>query len=152
MAYLDERVASLTRVLDHAADLKAHRLSGYVANLDFWTGEVGRLLEAIDGYPERAERFRRAIGGYLDGVNEKVKKGAARSPTSTIPTCDCCPATDPGDTDVGTTPVHGPDNLKGLRERVETSFRRFVKRAYKANLVDPEPIREIEERLKLELI
>ncbi|MBI5544958.1 MAG: hypothetical protein HY901_13795 [Deltaproteobacteria bacterium] len=34
MAYLDERCSALCHVLDHASDLKAHRLCGYVANLE----------------------------------------------------------------------------------------------------------------------
>lgn len=152
MSYLDERTASLVRVLDHATDLKAHRLSGYVANWDFWTGEVAALLQAIDGYPARAARTREATEGFLDDLSEKAKLGAAKSPTSTIPLCDCCSLADPGDTDLGVTPAHNADDLARLREKVVSSFRRFVKRAYKAGLVDPEPIREAEERLKVELV
>ena len=72
MAYLDERTTSLVRVLDHATDLKAHRLTGYVANLEFWTDEVASVLKAIDGYPDRAARLKEATQRYLDDLAEKV--------------------------------------------------------------------------------
>lgn len=146
MAYLDERTTSLVRVLDHATDLKAHRLSGYVANLDFWTDEVVALCRAIDGYPERTARIREATQRFLGDLAEQGKK----APTSAI-FCECGCVEDPCDTDIGVTTAHKPVDLARMREKIIDSFRRFVKRAYKAGLVDPDPLREAEERLKVDL-
>jgi hypothetical protein len=49
MTCLKSQTEALTQVLNHTADLKAHRLAGYVANLDYWLGEIKHTMSNIDG-------------------------------------------------------------------------------------------------------
>jgi hypothetical protein len=153
MSYLDERVAALTRVLDHAVDLKAHRLAGYLGNLEFWVGETETLLRAIDGYPERHERALAGTRQFLADLNERILRGTAQPITSAIPdACPCCGEADPGDRDTTTTPAHSPKQLAELRQRVLASLKRFLLRAWRAGLLETEGVRTIEARIGVEVL
>lgn len=55
--YLNEICDPLCRVLDHCAQLDRRRLAGYVANIDFWVGELRHCLMAVDGYAQRRQKM-----------------------------------------------------------------------------------------------
>ena len=84
--YLEEIAAALVRVLDHAAELPAHRLVGYTANLDFWLAEVRHRLRTIDDYSTRFEQMKKAVKEYskkeLGGVIRRVHCSARRGKVS----------------------------------------------------------------------
>jgi hypothetical protein len=67
MAYTLEITKVLTDQLAKFITLNRHQLSGQVANLDFWTGEVRHCLDIIDGYTKRFERLK---AGQVSHVSE----------------------------------------------------------------------------------
>ena len=80
--YLEETCGALTRVLNHACQLHAHRLAGYAANMDFWMAEVRHCLDLVAGYGPRFDKLKKATKEFgerhyrgLDPAGNQFKSG-----------------------------------------------------------------------------
>jgi hypothetical protein len=137
MSYLQAQTDALIQVLDHAADLKAHRLAGYIANLDFWLQEIQHCFSSIEGYSERFQRMKQGAADYLqdhpDEHGEPPNEGYVY------------------DGDTRTTRGLRNTDLKGLRATLQQSACRFFRRCYKAGLISLDTIEDAEKRLGFRL-
>jgi hypothetical protein len=122
-SYLKSQTEALAQVLNHATELKAHRLAGYVANLDFWLGEITRTMSNIDGYEQRFQRMRQATASFV--------------------------ATHPGQhgSDNRTTKVVKDKDLKELRSILQQSTTRFILRCLNSGLIDLDCVEDAEKKL-----
>lgn len=55
--YLEKLCDALVAVFDRCVQLDRRRLAGYVANIDFWMGEVQHRLQLIDGFAARRQQM-----------------------------------------------------------------------------------------------
>jgi hypothetical protein len=133
MPYLESQTVALVQVLDHATDLKAHRLAGYVANLDFWLGEIKHTMSNIDGYGQRFQRMRQATASFI--ATHPGQHGQAPRDGYVY------------DADSRTTKVVKDKVLLELRSILQQSTARFIRRCLNAGLIDLDCVEDAEEKL-----
>lgn len=118
LAITEQLAAQLERFIK----LNPHQLAGHVANLEFWSSEVGHCLQVLDQYTARFDQLAAAQRKYVDehhtvqfSLRDKYLD-SAQAPTS---------------------PRRIPDgDRRAARSSLCESFYRFIVRCRSAGLID----------------
>ncbi len=72
MSYSEDVATIIADQIARFAKLDLAKLTGHVANLDFWIGEVAHAMAVLDGYPKRFKLLKTTQGKFTGSTLQRV--------------------------------------------------------------------------------
>ena len=137
MSYSTKRAHDLADVLERFATLNAYQLVGHRANLDAWIAEAAHTLAFLDAYGARFGEMKRAQLEWVKAHEVQISPYCPHCGGA----CEFGPVKPPAPTRVPT--VELDEARKALRE----GARRFLRRLFRARMLEREEAIEAADRL-----
>lgn len=134
MAYTIDIADKVSTTVGKFASLNPHQLSGHLANLDFWVGEIKHALAVLDGYSRRQSNLESGQQAHINRHDTRRFSKDQKQANNEYPW-------DEGEQ----VPRAEPDRfrldknqLKTKRQEVSDSLYFFLKRCYAERLIEGE--------------
>ena len=140
MSYSIKRAALIADQLERLATQNVYQLAGQLSNLEFWISESVHAIGTLDDYPARFLRLREAQIGWVRAHGTRVSDY-----------CPYCGGACEFGPSVPDPPSRIPvESISAARDAVRRGGRRYLRRLYRARLLDDSAFRQALKQIGLE--